>query len=177
MYSLSWGEEGFHINRSILLSLGFSKISWYSEPLTGPPSLFLVNTIKNAGYGSILYLSAIVAIDPEYFEAARINGANKWQQIIHITLPMVSNMIIILIILNLGYILTGDFGLFYNVPLRSTYLRQATEIIDIYVYRMLQGGRMEVSTASSLLKSIIGMITVLSANALVRRIDSEKAMV
>ncbi len=75
-----------------------------------------------------------------------------------------------------GVFLTGDFGLFYNVPLRSTYLRQATEIIDIYVYRMLQGGRMEVSTASSLLKSIIGMITVLSANALVRRIDSEKAM-
>jgi len=186
-YFLSWvvfsyvvfaflgGEKGF-INKSILAPLGLKEISWYAETKYWPIILFVVNTIKFAGYGSILYLSAIVGIEPEYYETARIFGANKWQQITKITLPLISNVVIIMIIITLGNILSADFGLFYNVPLQSPYLREATDIFDIYVYRHLQNGKTAIATAAGLIKSIIGMITVLSANYIVRKIDKEKAL-
>jgi len=188
-YFLSWivfsyvvfaflGMENGFINNSILIPLGFEEISWYTEPKYWPVILFIVNTIKHAAYGSILYLSAIVGLDPEYFELARIYGANKWQQITRITIPLISNVIIVLIILNLGNILSADFGLFYNIPLRSAYLRETTQIIDIYIYDVFQKGAAELgkSTAAGLFKSVFGMLMVLSTNFIVRKIDPDKAL-
>lgn len=188
-YFLSWivfsyvgfaflGNEYGFINNSILVPLGLEKISFYWEPKYWPFILFLVNTIKSAAYGSILYLSAIVGLDPEYYELARIYGANKWQQITKITLPLISNVIIILIILNLGNILSADFGLFYNVPLRSGFLKETTDIVDTYIFKMLEKGASMLgkTTASGLFKSVIGMFMVLSANFIVRKIDKEKAL-
>lgn len=170
------GMEHGLINNSILIPLGIKEISWYTEPKYWPFILFTVNMIKSAGYGSILYLSAIVGIDPEYFELARIYGANRWQQITKITLPLISNVIIIMIILTLGSILSADFGLFYNIPLQSSHLRQATDIVDIYILRLLQASQLGRSTAASLFKSTIGMLTVLSANFIIRKVDKEKAL-
>lgn len=188
-YFLSWivfsyvvfaflGLENGFINNSILVPMGLKEISFYSEPKYWTFILFLVNTIKGAAYSSILYLSAIVGLDPEYFELARIYGASKWQQITQITLPLISNIIIILLILSLGNILSVDFGLFYNVPLRSAYLRDATKTIDIYVYDLMNTGMdgMAKSTAANLFKSVIGMVMVLSTNWVVKRIDEEKAL-
>lgn len=168
-------EHGF-INNSILVPLGFKEISWYMEPKYWPFILFIVNTIKSAGVGSILYLSAIVGLDPEYFELARIYGASKWQQIRMITLPLISNVIIILLILNLGHILSADFGLFYNIPMRSAYIREATNTVDIYIYYLLQTSELSKSAAAGLFKSVIGMLTVLLTNFTVRKIDKEKAL-
>ena len=187
-YFLSWivfsyvvfaflGMENGFINNSILIPLGLEEISWYTEPNYWPVILFIVNIIKGAAYGSILYLSAIVGLDPEYFELARIYGANKWQQITKITIPLISNVIIILLILNLGNLLTADFGLFYNIPLRSAFLREKTQIIDIYIYDLLQNSaELGKSTAASLFKSIFGMIMVLTTNFIVRKIDADKAL-
>lgn len=188
-YFLSWivfsyvvfaflGMENGYINNSILIPLGFDEISWYTEPKYWPVILFIVNTIKGAAYGSILYLSAIVGLDPEYFEMARIYGANKWQQITKITLPLISNVVIILVILNLGNILSADFGMFYNVPLRSKQLRETTQIIDIYIYEMFQDGAADLgkSTAAGLFKSVFGMVMVLSTNYIVRKIDPDKTL-
>ena len=189
-YFLSWivfsyvvfaflGLEHGLINNKLLIPLGMKEISFYSEPKYWAFILFLVNTIKGAAYGSILYLSAIVGIDPEYFELARIYGANKWQQITKITLPLISNVIIILLILGLGNILSADFGLFYNVPLRSAHLKDTTNIVDIYIYDLLQGGTasgLGKATAAGLFKSAIGMIMVLATNSAVRKIDEEKAL-
>jgi len=188
-YFLSWivfsyvvfaflGMENGFINNSLLIPLGLEEISWYTEPKYWPVILFIVNTIKHAAYGSILYLSAIVGLDPEYFELARIYGANKWQQITKITIPLISNVIIILLVLNLGNILTADFGLFYNIPLRSAILREKTQVIDIYIYDLFQNGAAELgkSTAAGLFKSVFGMIMVLSTNYIVRRIDPDKAL-
>lgn len=168
-------EHGF-INNSILAPLGFSEISWYTEPKYWPFIFFCVNTIKGTGVGSVLYLSAIVSIDPEYYELARTFGASKWQQIRMITLPLISNVCIILIILNLGNILSADFGLFYNIPLRSGHLASSTITIDIYVYNLLTRSQMEKAAAAGLFKSVIGMLTVLSSNFIVRKIDKEKAL-
>ena len=186
-YLLSWvvfsyvvfaflGSENGFINRSILSPLGLKNINFYINAGYWPVILFIVNTIKFAGYGSILYLSAIVGIDPEYYESAIIDGATKWQQITKITVPLISHVVIITVILTLGNIMTADFGLFYNVPRQSPFLRQATDIVDIYVYRKLQDGKMAVSAAAGLLKSVIGLITVLTANFAIRKIDREKAL-
>lgn len=189
-YFLSWvvfsyvvfaflGLENGFINNSIIVPLGLKEISFYWEPKYWPFILFLVNTIKGAAYGSILYLSAIVSLEPEYFELARIYGASKWQQITKITLPLISNVVIILIILNLGNILSADFGLFYNVPLRSGYLKNTTYIVDTYIFTLLEKGMsssLGKTTAAGLFKSVIGMLTVLAANFTVRKIDKEKAL-
>ncbi|MEN6315040.1 MAG: ABC transporter permease subunit, partial [Clostridiaceae bacterium] len=188
-YFLSWivfsyvvfgflGMENGFINNSVLVPLGLKEISFYSEPNYWPFILFIVNTIKGAAYGSILYLSAIVGLDPEYFELARIYGANKWQQITKITVPLISNVIIILLILSLGSILSADFGLFYNIPLRSPHLNDATNIVDTYIYTLLQTSSTGVGkcTAAGLFKSVIGMAMVLLTNFIVKKIDEEKAL-
>lgn len=175
VFAFLGAEHGF-INNSILAPLGLNEIIFYNEDKYWPFILFIVNTIRFTGYGSIIYLSAIVGIEPEYFEVARIDGASKWQQITKITLPLISNVVIIMIILNLGSILSADFGLFWNIPLQSPFLRKPTEIVDIYIYRQLQGGKMSISAAAGLFKSIIGFITVLSANLIVRKIDKEKSL-
>lgn len=189
-YFLSWvvfsyvvfaflGQEYGFINNSILAPLGLKEIAWYGEAKYWPFILFIVNTIKHAAYGSILYLSAIVGIDPEYYELAMIYGANKWQQITKITLPLISNVVIILVILNLGNILSADFGMFYNVPLHVPLLRSKTYIIDVYIYdlfRMGMGNTIGKSTAAGLFKSVFGMLTVLVSNFIVRKIDNEKAL-
>ncbi len=189
-YFLSWvvfsyvvfaflGQEYGYINNSILAPLGLKGIAWYEEPKYWPVILLIVNTIRNAAYGSILYLSAIVGIDPEYYELARIYGANKWQQITRITLPLISNVVIILVILNVGNILSADFGMFYNVPLHVSVLRHKTYIIDVYIYDLLKlstGNMIGKSTAAGLFKSVFGMIIVLLSNLIVRRVDKEKAL-
>lgn len=189
-YFLSWvvfsyvvfaflGQEHGFINNSILAPLGLEEIAWYEEPNYWPVILFIVNTIKHAAYGSILYLSAIVSLDPEYYELAMIYGANKWQQITKITIPLISNVVIILVVLNLGNILSADFGMFYNVPLHVPLLRNKTYIVDVYIYDLLKmsmGNTIGKSTAAGLFKSVFGMITVLTSNYIVRRIDKEKAL-
>lgn len=168
-------EHGF-LNNTIFPILGIQEISFYSDNKYWPCILFIVNTMKYATYGSILYLSAIVGLDPEYFELARIYGANKWQQITKITIPLISDVIIIMLILNLGNILSADFGLFYNIPLQSQLLRDGTDILDTYIYRMITTSSLGVPAAAGLIKSVVGMLTVLLANFLVRKIDKEKAL-
>ncbi|MEN6316603.1 MAG: ABC transporter permease subunit [Clostridiaceae bacterium] len=173
------GQEHGFINNSILVPLGLKKIEWYMEPKYWPFILIIVNTIKHAAYGSILYLSAIVGLDPEYYELAMIYGASKWQQLTKITLPLISNVIIILIILNLGNILSADFAMFYSVPLHVPHLRSATRVLDVYIYelfRLALSDQIGKTTAAGLFKSIIGMITVLTSNLVVRKIDKEKAL-
>lgn len=173
------GQEYGFINNSILEPLGLKKIAWYMEPKHWPYILIIVNTIKHAAYGSILYLSAIVGLDPEYYELAMIYGASKWQQLTKITLPLISNVIIILVILNLGNILSADFAMFYSVPLHVQLLRRATYVLDVYIYdlfRLALSDQIGKTTAAGLFKSFFGMLMVLSSNLIVRKIDKEKAL-
>jgi putative aldouronate transport system permease protein len=132
---------------------------------------------KGVGYGSIVYLAAIVGIDKNYFEAAMIDGANKWQQIRNITIPMITPLIIILTILNVGKIFSADFGLFYQVPRDSGPLYSVTNVIDTYVYRGLTTmGDISMSTAAGLYQSIVGFTLVMLTNYLVRKVDKEYAL-
>jgi putative aldouronate transport system permease protein len=157
--------------------LGIDAISWYNEPKFWPAIIILTSIWKGVGYGSIVYLAAIVGIDRTYYEAAMIDGASKWQQIKNITIPLITPLMIILTILNIGRIFSADFGLFYQVPRDSGPLYSVTNVIDTYVYRGLTTmGDISMSTAAGLYQSFVGFILVLLTNYLVQKVDKEYAL-
>lgn len=174
--SLLHVENGF-MNKTILPMLGIDPISWYSEPSYWPVILTIVNLWKNIGYLCIIYLAAIVGINHEYYEAAVIDGASKWQQITRITVPLISPTITIMVLLAIGRIFYSDFGLFYQVPLNSGVLKSTTDVIDTYVYRGLMTlGDIGMSSAAGFYQSIVGFVLVLLSNWLVRRRSKEQAL-
>lgn len=175
-YSLLSSEFGF-INKSVLEPLGFPPVSWYSEAKYWPFILPLVNLWKHVGYYSIVYLAAIIGVDSEYYEAALIDGANKWQQITKITIPLIRPVLVVMILLQVGKIFNSDFGLFYQVPLDSGALFPTTQVIDTYVYRaLLNLGDIGMSSAAGLYQALVGFILVLTTNYIVRKVDRENAL-
>ncbi|MET3322453.1 UNVERIFIED_ORG: putative aldouronate transport system permease protein [Peribacillus simplex] len=163
---------------NILLWFGVEDpISWYNEAKYWPVIIVLTSMWKGVGYGSIVYLAAIVGIDKNYYEAAMIDGANKWQQIRNITIPMITPLIVILTILNVGRIFSADFGLFFQVPRDSGPLYSVTNVIDTYVYRGITTmGDISMSTAAGLYQSIVGFALVMLTNYLVQKVDKEYAL-
>lgn len=165
------------INKSILEPLGISPIEWYSEPKLWPFILTIVNQWKGIGFSAVIYLSALSGISDEYYEAAMLDGATKWQQIKMITLPLLKPTIITLTILSLGNIFRSDFGLFYQVPMNSGVLFDVTNTIDTYVYRgLMQSNDVAMSSAASFYQSIVGFICVISVNAIIKKISKEDAI-
>ena len=104
--------------------------NFYHDTTWWPLILTVCNLWKNLGYSSVLYLAAITGIDTTQYEAAAVDGATKWQQIWHVTLPGIRPMIVILLIMNVGKIFNADFGLFYNVPQNSGSLYPVTQVVD-----------------------------------------------
>ncbi len=152
-------------------------IDWYNTPGPWPIILIICNIWKNTGYSTVLYLSAITGIDATQYEAASIDGATKWQQIKYVTLPHLKTMILILFIMNVGKIFNADFGLFYTVPMDSGLLTSATQVIDTYVYRaMLATGSVGMSTAAGLVQNLLGFVCIMTANTIVRKVDSDSAL-
>lgn len=174
-FSFLSADSGLFNN--LLKSFGIDTVSWYNEPRYWPYILIISNTWKGIGYGSILYLAAIVGIDKTYYEAAMIDGASKWQQIMHVTLPMLRSLMIVLTIMSVGKIFNSDFGLFYQLPMDSGALYPVTNTVDTFVYRGLMTlGDIGMSTAAGLYQSFIGFILVLLTNFIVRKVDEESAL-
>lgn len=169
-------ETGF-INNTIFKIIGVDKISWYTEPKYWPLILVLVNTWKTVGYSCIVYLAAIVGIDPELYEAASLDGASIMQRIRHITIPLIKPIIVMLVLLSIGRIFYSDFGLFYQVPQNSGALYSTTNVIDTYVYRgLIQLGDIGMSSAAGVYQSLVGFVLVIMANLVVRRVDEDSAI-
>ena len=161
----------------ILSALGMDKIDFYREAKFWPFILLFINQWKTIGFGMILYYSSLVGISKDYYEAAMLDGASKWQQIRHITLPLLKPTIITLLILNCGNIMRSDFGLFYQVPQNSGMLYSVTDTIDTYVYRMLMiNNDIGVSSAAGFIQSIVGFVLVLTVNAIIRKLDKDNAL-
>lgn len=168
--------NGF-LNNTLLPVLGIEPISWYNAPQYWPFILILINVWKSLGYNCILYYATICGIDYSLYEAAIVDGANRWQRIVHITLPCLKSTIIILTLMSLGNIFRSDFGLFYQVPMNSGTLIDVTQTIDTYVYRGLtQTNNIGMSSAAGVYQSVVGFILVLAANLTVRKIDSDSAL-
>ncbi|SEA60854.1 sugar ABC transporter permease [Paenibacillus sp. 276b] len=176
VYSLLSIEGGF-MNNTVLPALGIDPIAWYNEPKYWPYILVIVNVWKGAGYSCIIYLASIISIDPEYYEAARLDGASKWQQIRMITIPLITPVIIMLTLLQIGRIFYSDFGLFYQVPMNSGALYDTTNVIDTYVFRgLMQLGDIGMSSAAGLYQSLVGFVLVILSNVVVRKINKDSAL-
>lgn len=168
--------NGF-LNKTVLPALGRDSISWYNSPKYWPFLLVFINLWKSIGYNCILYYATICGIDRSLYEAAVVDGANRWAQICHVTLPCLKSTIIILTLMSLGNIFRSDFGLFYQVPMNSGALINVTNTIDTYVYRgLMQTNNIGMSSAAGVYQSIVGFILVLTANFVVRKIDKDSSL-
>ena len=167
------GGDGW-INNTLLKGDG---ISWYSKPEYWPFILTLVHFWKGAGYGSIIYIATMSGIDVGLYEAAKLDGATKMQQIRLITIPIIRPMIMLMLLLSIGRIFSSDFGLFLQVPIDSGALYNTTQTIDTYVYRALMKlNDVSMSSAASVFQSIMGFILVMLSNLLVRKVDPQSSL-
>ena len=123
--------------------------------------------------------AGIAGIDTSLYEAAKVDGASRWQQIRYITLPALVPLMVVLTILNVGKIFNSDFGLFYQVPLNTGALYPATNVISTYVYNMLMSagtGSVGMASAAAFYQSIVGFILVMTTNFIVKKISPENAL-
>ncbi len=172
-YAFLSTDAGF-INKSIL---GGQRLNWYMTPKYWPFILTFIYLWKTFGYNSIIYYATVIGIDTSLYEAAEIDGANRWQSLWHVTLPGLRPTIITLTLLAIGRVFYSDFGLFYQVPMDSGLLYDVTTTIDVYVYKGLiilnDVGR---SAAAGFFQSICGFILVMAANLVVTKLDKDSAL-
>lgn len=176
VYAFLCGETGY-VNNTLLRNLGIQPISFYMETKYWPFILVFLNIWKGIGFTMVVYLSSIIGISNEYYEAAKVDGASKWKQITSITLPCLKPTIITMFILNISKMFYSDFGLFFQVPKNSGILYPVTQTIDTYVYNALMTqNNPGMSGAAGFIQAIVGCVLVVAANALIRKIDKESAM-
>ena len=169
-------ENGF-VNLSILPLLGKSPVNWYADKTYWPFILIFVHVWKGVGYSMIIYLSSLVGISQDYYEAATIDGAGKWTQIRYITLPLLKPTVISLFILSIGQIFRSDFGLFYQVTKNSGLLYDYTRTIDVYVYQaLMKNSDYAMSSAASVYQSVVGFVLIVLANKIVHRYQPSMAL-
>lgn len=186
-YFLSWVVVGYvflalldmdhgFVN-AMLLKLNMEPILWYNEDSYWPSLLVSANTWKNVGYYTIIYYTGLLGIDSELFDAADIDGANKWHKIKSISLPMLKPLITLLLLLQVGKIFYGNFDLFFNLTRDSSLLYATTDVIDTYVYRSLKGmGDLGMSSAAGAYQSVVGFVLVLVTNWIIKKYDRENAL-
>ncbi|MGN1025885.1 MAG: ABC transporter permease [Faecousia sp.] len=164
---------------SIIRACGGENINWYSEPKYWPVILTIMHVWKVLGYSMVVYLASITGIDTSLYEAAVLDGASKAQQARYITLPSLQPIIIMMFILSVGRIFSSDFGLFYQVTRGAGQpLTPMVATFDVKIYQMVtSSAKIGQNAAASMFQSIIGCITILTANAIVRKVDKASALI
>ena len=171
LYNLLNDKFGI-INNLILAPMHIAPIPWYNKPEYWRGILVASYLWKNTGYYVVIYLAAILGIDQEMIEAARIDGTNKLQEIWHITLPHLKTTIAVMLFLQLGRVFFGDFQMIYAIIGDNGMLFPTTDIIDTYVYRALRlNGDLGMGAAVGLYQAILGFIVVIVVNKLGKRYD------
>ena len=161
----------------MLVSLGLEPMNVLSNKSTVLPAMAVMYVWKEAGYLMVFFLSGIQSISDEVNEAARIDGATKWQQIKCITLPLLKPTVITLFILSVGQIFRSDFGLFYQMPRNSGSLYSVTRTLDVYIYQaLMKNNDYSMSSAASVYQSIVGFVLIIGANKLVKKYESGSAL-
>lgn len=150
---------------------------FYATASLWPIILTIVKMWNSVGYGSVLYMSVLAGIDTELYEAADIDGANKWQKIWNITLPSLIPMITVMLLLSVGSVMRSDTGLFYQVTRNNGALYSTTQVIDSYVLNsILKSANFGFTAATSFFQSVVGLLLMLLSNGLVRKIAPENAL-
>ncbi|MDF2921319.1 MAG: binding-protein-dependent transport system inner rane component [Paenibacillaceae bacterium] len=167
----------YGIMNSLLTSVGLDRIDVYSKSWAWMIILPLCSIWKGVGYGTIVYLAAIMGISKEMYEAAEIDGANKFKRIWHITIPQLTPTIVIMLLLAVGRILRGNFEMFYQLIGSSANLFDATDIIDTFVFRsMTAGSDFGMISAASFYQSILCFIIIVTVNQIVKMVQKDYAL-
>lgn len=171
-------EYDFGIINTYLTSFGFDKVDFYNTPSYWPFLIVIFNMWKGIGYGMIVYLATIMGISDEYYDAAKVDGANVFQQIMYITIPLLKPTFIILLLYALGGIMKGQFELFYQLVGNNGVLYNATDIFDTYVYRITttQPLSMGLGAAAGLYQSVFGLVVILVSNYFIKRGNPDYAL-
>lgn len=157
---------------NFLASAGMKKIGF----LTNPDLFWLILTVqsiwKEAGWGTIIFLAAIAGTDPQLYEAAKMDGANRLRQAWHVTLPAIRNVIVVLLILRIGHMMDVGFEQVYLMM--NGAVSEVADVFDTYVYRLgVQQGQFSFSIAVGLFKSVVGLVLVIGANTLARKLGQD----
>lgn len=183
-YFLSWvivaylvyavlSPDGLY-NRGIAPFLNLTGIDWYAEPKYWVFILPIVNTWKVIGYSIVIYLAGITGIDQEFYEAAVLDGASKFQQVKSITIPFLVPLMVVTTLLALGNVFRSDFGLFYQVPRQQGLLNDTTGVLDTYIYNaLIYNGDLGMSSAAGFYQSVVGFFTVTFANWFIGKVSPE----
>lgn len=175
MYNLFNYEKG--VVNNILGLLGMSPLNLYNMPNAWPPLLVFLKLWKSAGYGSVVYLAAVTGLDRSMYEAADIDGANTWQKIFRITVPSLVPTIIIMMLLGIGNIFRGDFGMFYQTVGDNARLLRVADVIDTYVFRALMDtSDIGMAAAGALYQSVLCFVTVIFFNRVVKWYEADYAL-
>ncbi len=167
----------YGIFNSFLRQIGLEPVRIYSTPAYWKYIMTATHVWKWLGYGSVIYLAAIMGINRELYDVASIDGANAFRQVWNITLPSLRPTIVILLLFSLGRILRGQFELFYQMIGRNGLLYDATDILDTYVYRALrESAEIELGTAAGLYQSVFGLLVIFAVNFIIKRIEPEYAL-
>ena len=167
-----FGTNG--VLNSILGHFGITDFSIYKQVSEWPIVLICVRLWKQTGYGTVVYLAAIAGISKDLYEAASIDGASVWQKIRYITLPSLKPTIMIMVLLALGNVFRGDFGMFYQLVGSNQMLLASSDILDTFIYRMLTTSpNVGQTAAAGLYQSVLCFVTIICANWIVKKINPD----
>lgn len=154
-----------------------NQYDFYKSPGYWPLIFTLLKIWQGAGYGSIVYVAAIIGFDQEMYEAAKVDGANRIKQIFLITLPLLKTTIVMLTIMSIGNIFRGDFGMIYAIVRDNSFLYPTTDVIDTFTYRALRElNNLGMSTATSFFQSLVGLVLIWFTNAVTKKVDPDSAI-
>ena len=178
MFNFLYNYETSPVNQVLrAIGLGDYAVKWLGMGYWSNYSLAYIGLWKNTGFAMVVFLGALQSIPRDYYEAAEIDGANVFQQIRYITIPLLVPTFITLLLFSLGGIMKGQFDLFYQVIGNNGVLYDVTDIMDTFVYRSLkQDFDIGMSTAAGLYQSVFGFIVIMVTNTLIKRGHPEQAL-
>lgn len=177
IFSIALFSTDAGVINNVLTGIGLHPINFYQDASYWPIILVFLKLWKGVGFGTVIFLATITSMDQEMFEAAKIDGASRFQSIIYLTVPMLKMTAIMLFILSVGSIFYGDFGMIYALIGDNPLLRPTTDVIDTYVYRALRmNNDIGMSSAVGMFQAVVGFILVISVNAVTRKLSKDSAL-
>jgi putative aldouronate transport system permease protein len=157
------------IVNAAIKALGGEPVFFMTTPAWFRPIVVISDIWKNTGWGTIIYLAALAGVDPELYDAARIDGANRWDQIWHVTLPSISETIVFILLLNVGRIMMIGFDQIYVLYNPTVY--DVGDVIATYVYRIgIGNAQFSITTAIGLFQSLIGLVMIYGSNFISKKL-------
>lgn len=165
-------SEGGGVVNNLIELMGGNRIPFLQEDTNWLISYLAIGVWSSMGWGTIIYLAAISGINPEMYEAATVDGAGRWRKVLNITIPSIRPTIVVLLIMSLGKVMDGSFERIYSLQNKAT--TEFTTTIPVLVYRWgIESGNFSRATAIGLFQSVIGIILVISADRVAKKLGED----